>query len=427
MIDRRTVLKGMLGGALVTIGLPRLGRAQEGPFPRRFGVFFWGNGMIPQRWTPTGEGRDWQLSEQLEPLAALKDEISVVSGMRVAVPNIIPHFSGAGGILSGAPLIVNGDDHTFSLPSVDQVVAQKLGESTRFRSLEFGAEAAGGLSYSGPDGRNPPETDPRRLFDRVFGGGFRKPGETVEPDPTLRLRRSVLDAVLGDISRLKGRVGKDDKLRLDQHFEGIRALEKRLAKLEEDPPALAACDVPGEPLAEYPDIEGRPQIAEKNEMFCEIAAMAFACDQTRVFTNVLTYPVNNILFPGLPAGHHQLTHDEPLPQPYVHSVVLQCMEAFACQLEALRRVPEGDGTLLDHCVILGTSDVSLGQTHSFDEFPLVIAGGKGAVKQGIHYRSPSGENASKVMLSLIRAVGLDLPAWGAEEGRVSDGLGAIEV
>jgi hypothetical protein len=436
MIHRRTLLRGALGGAAVAIGLPPLelffdthGRALAADgLPRRFGLFFWGNGIIPSRWNPSGEGTDWALSEQLEPLANVKSEITVVSGMNVLTGNSIPHGSGPAGILSGAPLAVRtGDDFTFTKPTIDQVIAAELGKETRFRSIELGAAPNGGQSFNGPNNKNPPESSPHRLFERIFGGGFQAPGEMGMVDPKLRLRRSVLDAVANQATRLRARLGRNDQVRLDQHLGGIRELEQRIARLEENPPTLASCMRPAAPLAEYPDVEGRPQLSAINRALTDVAVMALACDQTRVFSNFFTYPVNNLLFTAAPAGHHQLTHDEPGDQPEVNAIVRQIIGELAYVIEALRAVPEGDGTLLDNCALLATSDTSFGRTHSLEDYPIIIAGtAGGALKKGLHYRSPSGENASKVLLTLIRAMGLRAAEFGTDGGRVDQGLGAIE-
>ena len=435
-LNRRTFLRGMLGGAAVSVGLPALNvflnangtaYASEGAFPVRFGLFFWGNGILPARWVPQLDGEDYALSDQLAPLESIKDVLTVVTGMEIKTPNVEPHRSGAAGILTGHPLLITETGDTAMAPSIDQVVAAELGSATRFRSLEYGAQARGGYSFNGPDNRNPPESNAYALFERIFGAGFREPGDMTEIDPTIALRRSVLDAVSEDVTRFSSRLGAEDQLRLDQHLTGIRDLELRLARLAEGPPDYESCRRADEPLADYPDIEGRPQLAEENRAMCDIVALALACDQTRVVSNFITEPLNNLLFEGTTAGHHQLTHDEPGDQPEVHSIVLQIMDEYRYMVEAFRAIPEGDGTLLDNSVLVGTSDVSSGRTHSFDEFPLLFAGNAcGRLRNGFHYRSGGGENTSKFMLSMIRAAGVFAAGWGGEDGYVEDGLGAVE-
>ena len=193
--------------------------------------------------------------------------------------------------------------------------------------------------------------------------------------------------------------------------------------MEENPANLESCSMPVEPPAE----ELVETLSQRNRLLVDLAVMAFSCDQTRVWSDFLTHPVHNFVFPGTDAGQHQLTHDELDPQPMVHDTVLQSMEEFRYMVEALNAVPEGEETLLDHCSILATSDVSLGRTHALDEFPIVTAGkGGGALKTGIHYRSETRESASHVMLSLIRSMGIVAPSFGGEEARVTEGLGALE-
>lgn len=438
-LTRRTLLKGLLGGSVVTVGLPALeiflnthgtAYADGTLLPRRFGLFFWGNGNIPERWVPAlaGEGDAWELSEQLAGLASIKDRLTVVTGMQAKVPNIVPHNSGAGAILSAAPLLIEGDSDTFSQPSIDQVIAAEIGGETRFRSLEFGVKSGGGRSFNGPHSQNPSEDNPYAMFERVFGAGFTAPGEDPIIDPTIGLRRSVLDAVLEDANRLKDRVGTADKARLDQHLDGIRDLERRLARLEEDPPDLASCARPTEPDVDYPDIEGRPQMSAMSRAHADVAAMALACDQTRIFSHWFHHPVGNVLFEGAPDGHHNLTHDEPGDQPWVHEITLMCLEEYRYLVEALRAVPEGDGTLLDNCVVMATSEISLGRTHSLDDMPLLLAGSAcGRLKTDVHYRSTTAESSTKVLLSILRAMGLNRADYGVDDALVSEGLSAIEV
>lgn len=438
-LNRRTLLKGLLGGAAVGVALPTLeiflnsngtAYADGSSFPRRFGLFFWGNGVIPENWIPAQTGDQWALSEQLEPLAPVKDQLTVVSGMRVQTGNSLAHMAGAAGILSGMPLSVsNGDNWTFSGPSIDQMLATRIGGFTRFRSLEIAAEeGASGHSWAGVDSRNPPEWSPIALYQRLFGGGFVEPGDEPIIDPKLGLRRSVLDLVMDDSKKLRAKVGAADKVRLDQHFSAIRDMENRLAILENNPPTLASCRKPDEPMEAYPPIDGRPQLAEINAVMSEMLAMALACDQTRVFSYWFSDSVSNVLYPGIDAGHHRLTHDEPGEQPKVNEIVKFIMTQFSTLLQKLQSVQEGDGTLLDNCAILGTTDCSFARQHSLEEYPILIAGGGcGSLKRNTHYRSVGNENASKVLMSLMRAAGAPVAELGAEGGLVSEGLTEIEL
>lgn len=436
-LNRRMMLRGLLGGAAVAIGLPALeiflnsnGTALAGgdPLPRRFGIFFWGNGILPDRWVPAGNGPSWELSPTLVPLADVKEHVTIVTGMKVYTGNSFPHLSGPAGIFAGAPY-VNGDSSTFSVPSIDQVIAQEIGGDTRFRSLEIGVQPDGySLSFNGPHSNNPPETSPKAFFNRVFGGDFVLPGTTAAPNPRLALRRSVLDAVAGDAKRLQQKLGAADKARLDQHLEGIGELESQLLKLEKNPPSLAACSVPPPPKDAYPPVDGRHPLSEISRAMVDILVMALACDQTRVFSDWFSSPVDNLLYPDATAGHHQLTHDEPGDQLQVHDILLYIMAEYAYLVSSLANVAEGDSTLLDHCAVLGTTDCSYGRAHSVEEYPILIAGSaNGNLQKGVHYRSASNENTSKLLLTLSRAMGLTLDSYGVAEGKVNSSLTAIEV
>lgn len=433
-LSRRTVLRGVLGGSAVMVGLPllevmlpRRARACDELFPRRFGLFFWGNGNLPEKWTPPTEGAGYALSEQLQGLLPVRDLVTVVTGLSVKLDNVYPHSSGAAGILSAVPLQEVGDGTTFGGPSIDQVIADLIGGDTVYRSLQTAATNAGGMSYNGPSSQNPPETSPFAFYERIFGATFRAPGEKGVVDPSLGLRRSVLDGVMEDLGALRGRVSTADQARLDQHFEGVRELEQRLARLEEDPPDLESCARPEAPLEDYPDVDGRPQASARSRAMAELLAMACACDQTRVFGHYFSDPVSDVLYDGATAGHHQLTHDEPDPQDEVNAITTFVVEEYAALVQAFAAIPEGDGTLLDNCAILGTSEVSLGRTHSVDEMPVLIAGTAcGALVPGIHYRSYSQENATKVLLTLIRAMDVPLAEFGEDAARVTDGLSGIE-
>lgn len=436
-LSRRTVLRGLFRGAVVSVALPPLeaffnsngtAYACGGVIPRRFGLFFWGNGNLPERWNPKTTGTEWEVTEQLAPLADLRSLVTVVTGMTVKVPHTEPHTSGQAGWLAGGQAAQVGDGWTMPGPTIDQLIAAEIGNDSLYRSIQTSATNFSGVSYNGPSSQNPAETSPWALYERLFGASFRKPGEEGVVDPTLALRQSVLDAVMDDVATLQGRVGAADQQRLEQHLEGIRELEQRLAQLQEDPPNLESCGRPTKPLADYPDQDGRPQIAARSRAMADMLAMAFACDLTRVFAHHIDGPVDDCLFPGASAGHHSLTHDESPPQDEVHAIVLQCIEEYAYLVRRFAEVPEADGTLLDNCALLCTSEVSEGRTHSLDEMPVLLAGNAcGTLRQGIHHRSYSQENASKVMLTLLRSMDIPAASYGSDEAYTDQSLSEIEV
>lgn len=439
-LDRRTLLRGLLGAAAVSIGLPPLeifmnpngdAYAGESGFPKRFGWWFFGNGVHADRWVPESTGSDWELSEQLAPLADVKEQLTVVSGLKVFTPNSVPHGTGPAGILTGRRLGVAGGEFSsssFGAPSLDQVIANEIGGDTLYRSLEVAVErTTASLAYSAPNQPIPPENSPHALFSRLFGSGFTAPGDSPILDPKLGLRRSVLDAVSDDAQALRKRLGHFDAVRVEQHFDNIRSLEKKLAKLEEDPPNLASCALPAEPLADYPDTSGVPQMSAVSRAMSDLVAMALACDQTRVFSVMFSKPVNGVLYPGASAGHHQLTHDELGEQPQVNAIIVQIVTELAYFIAALRAIPEGDGTLLDNSVVLGFSDCSFGKSHAIDDYPLLLAGSAcGALRQNMHYRAASAENASKLGFTILRAMDMSPTTFGGDEGLVTEGIDEIE-
>jgi hypothetical protein len=447
-LHRRTVLRGMASGAVTTLALPTLDAmlndhgtayAQDAmPLAKRFGVFFWGNGVRRAKFTPSSTGAGYELTEELAPLANVRDYVSVLTGMRIRSGNERGHHAGAVGILSASPMIPQDPGgapyaSTFSAPSIDQVVAEQLGASTRFRSLELGISrrivSGEGttlryLSHNGPDNANPPEYSPKAAFDRLFGTGFSAPGSQAMVDPKLRLRRSVLDAVRADANALRARVGVADRMRLDQHLESIRALENQILLIEEAPPPPNACMAPGDP-GDIPN----EQLIPITDAMANLLALSLACDQTRVFSIMYSGGVALTVYReiGITTEHHGLSHDEPGDQPQVHAITTFIMERFARVLQALMDTPEGAGNLLDNCAILASTDCSEGQPHSIDDYPILIAGRAGGalVHPGIHYRSTSGENTSNALLALLQAMDLDLTEYGNGGGHTTTALDAI--
>jgi hypothetical protein len=445
-LGRRAMLRGILGGATVSIVLPPLeamfdangtAHADGTPVPKRLGIFFWGNGVKRDLFFPQETGPGFTLPEELAPFAPVRDYLSVVSGMSIKTGNPIGHHAGAVGILSGAPLVPTPHP-MYSAPTIDQVVAKAVGFETRFPSIEVGISRRVGvgdgttltyLSHNGPDQPNPPEYDPARLFTRLFGGDFVAPEPGAPPvvDPTRPVKRSVLDVVSSDLVALQARVGASDRQRLAQHLDHVRSIESRLQGTVLPTP-VAMCQkpvAPGTPV----ESKGQEPLEERMRAMSDLLAMALACDQARAFSVLFTGGVGAAVFwqVGAKVSQHQLTHDEPGNQPLVHAAVVFTMQQLAYLASALAVIPEGPGNVLDHTAILATTDVSEGKDHTIDNFPiLVLGGGSGYLKHpGVHYRS-AGENASTVLLSLLRAAGLGLAEFGRDGGHVTSSCSAIE-
>lgn len=437
-LPRRSFLRGMLGGAAIGVGLPSLEAMYDGngvaladgtATPQRFGVWFFGNGIRRAQWTPVGTGANWEPREELAPLVrqpGLRPYITPITGYEIKSASH-PHHSGMAGIMTGQPYHQVGTTRdtivsTFAAPSIDQVVAERWAQrpETRglFRSLEVGVTRFRGtdegttfqhLSHNGPNNVNASEYSPRRLYRRLFGMSTDSQLDTA--------RQSVLDLVKTDLQNLRGRLSTGDQMRIDQHFESIRALELQLGGV------AAECSTPPEPLSDLPDVNGREQIVEKNQIMSDLVALALACDLTRVFS-ILFSPAGSgaVYWPvGARNGLHQIAHDEREPgvepQPTVHAATVFKMEQCAYFLDRLRSIPEGAGNLLDASGILVTSELSEGWTHTNDEFPIVLAGRAcGRLRSGVHIRSRRNDNTTDVLLTLLRAMGDERPGFGAQGG-----------
>ena len=434
-LSRRSVLRGLVGGAPVLIGLPllecmlsRRALAGEEAAPRRFGMYFWGNGNVPSFWAPEDTGAGWTPTNQLSSLADHTDVVSVISGLAVKLPNTEVHWAGAAGLLSAAPLLNTGEHlNTLDRPSIDQVIATAIGGQTAYRSLQTSATECAGVSFNGPYSMNQPESDPYTFYRRIFGGDFVLPGTPIDADPRNLLRRSALDGVMDQISALQRQVSLDDRIRLEQHLDGVRELEHRIALLDIERDPAPACELPDTPPADYPDDGARPQISARSRAMVDMLAMVATCDQTRVFLHHLTEPISEVLFPDASAGHHELTHNEPGDQPEVEAITVQIVAEYAYMVEKFRSIRELDGTLLDSFALMGCSEVSLGRIHAIDELPILLAGTcGGALTQGIHYRSESAETVTSLLITLMRAMEIEVEDYGWDEAWTNKSLVGIE-
>lgn len=445
-MKRRTLLRGLLGGGAVVIGLPLLeamldsngeALAEGAPLPLRFGVWFWGNGSQPGAWAPAALGPDWQATGLLAGLAAVKDSINVVSGGVLPVPGLHnPHVEGAVGILAGGnPLLhptFNGQSNdwdflTVPSPSVDQLAVDTLAGQSKFRTLALGVTpvhtsdagssnapgtAISYISHPAPYVFNPPIMDPSLLFAALFGGGL-MPGA----GPAAHARARVLDAVRDDAAALRTRLGKNDRTRLDLHLEGIHELQNRLTTEVMGGEACALPLDPGNPVSER----------ARARAMADLVAMAFACDLSRVVSLEFSSPASHVDYPdigitgqGLGTSFHEYEHQNGY-NPNVLLGLNYFVELFGEFVAALRALPEAGGNLLDRCCILGTSDVAGGWDHAFNDFPLLIAGkAGGALKYpGVH-ATLAGDNACRVPYTCLKAVGVPIPGFGSEQFATSN-------
>jgi hypothetical protein len=437
VLPRRTLLRGALGGAAVALGVPCLeamladhGEALAGgePLPRRLVTWVWGNGCRLEHWTPATEGPGYALTPELQPLAAVKDHFTVLTGFRNYVAGRRGHHDGMAGIFSCHPFIQldpMGAPYAskFGGPSIDQVVADKIGGASFIKSLQVGVTkrhlADQGptlqtLSHRGPDQPLMMERDPQKVYENLFMS-FTPPD-----DPTAGLRARALDAVLEDAQRLKKRVGAADRLRLDAHLESVNQLQNKILAL---PPS---CTLPENPDVEIWLPDGSEPLDEINEVMSHLVAMALSCDLTRVVSYMFTGPSGGQQFteltpdkfpdhPGEPdlshADHHNTSHvNLPYEQDYIHQSTVISMRNLAYFLETLLGTEEGTQTLLDSTCVLAASDVAEGWNHSELDFPLIVAGRAGGrLKEGVgHYRSPDEEPIHDVSLACEKSV-LDDP------------------
>ncbi len=454
-LNRRTLLRGAFGGVSIGIALPSLeamygtGRQAFGQTAsiRRLGLWFWGNGVKMPQWRPTTVGANWTPGITTAPLAVagIKEYVNIVTGVDVKSGNLRGHHSALGAVFSGAEILPQ--DHpnsnyrsTFSQASLDQQLAKELNPTTKFRSLELGISnkvvAAEGttlqyLSHSGPDSPNPPEYDAAKVFDRVFAGVATTPGVTPPvTDMTAALRKSVLDAVKMDITRLQARIGAGDKQRLDQHLTNIRSIEQRIGTTTTMPPP-ASCGTQVRPKA-VGDTRAAENITLRNQLMSDLLAVSLSCDLTRIFSVQFTGSVGYTVFSqadaAITSGHHDLTHNEAGDQPQCQKTDLFTMQQLAYLLTKLKSTPDSDGkTLLDNVAILASSDVADGKAHSNTDYPIVVAGGgSGYLKNpGVHYKGAK-ESTSNVLLTVMRAAGSKITSVGLDKGLSSTPCAAIQ-
>lgn len=441
-ITRRTALRG-LG---TTLALPWLeimaGRARAAETaspPLRMAFTYVPNGAHMPDWTPEDVGSDYTLPPILAPLSPYQGNLMVLSGL--AQDNAFAKGDGPGDharsmacFLTGVhPKKTDGADIRVGV-SVDQVAAQRVGRFTRFPSLELGIEAgrqAGGcdsgyscaysnnIAWRTPTTPVPKEINPRLVFERLTGDGGPAEGRAAR-DLRRRHRLSVLDFVRDDARALTARLGANDRLKLDEYMTSVREIEVRIAR----------ADSPGETddnddlLDGFPRPAGIPrEYAEHYKLMSDLLVLSFQADLTRVATFMFANEGSNRPYPflGVSEGHHELSHHgrDPKKQAKIAKINTFHIEMLAYLTGKLQAIPEGEGTLLDHVMLVHGSGIGDGNRHNHDDLPIVlIGGGNGTIAPGRHVQYPRGTPLNNLFLGMLDRMGASVPALGDSTGRL---------
>ncbi|MDE2595356.1 MAG: DUF1552 domain-containing protein [Sphingomonadales bacterium] len=441
-LSRRTALRGMLNGAGVVVGVPLLNAFLDGngealaatgaAVPVRFGTWFWGLGVNPNRWFPTKPGKDFDLPPELEPIRPFKDKINVFGNFNVPLdgaPNL-PHTSGGVAVRTGIALTA---DRGLPGQSFDVTIGDQIGTRSRFRSLDVSAigDARNSLSGRGGGNLNPSEGSAVALYQRIFGTGFQDPNSaSFTPDPVTMARRSVLSGVAEQRQALQAAVGAEDRQKLDQYYTSVRQLENQLDVQLTRPEPLQACAVPHGAPAELTASGEIETVMKNHKLMTDLLVMALACDQTRVFNMMFNNGASTLTRIGSTITHHQLTHEEVLDnrlgyQPNATYFLTRIMEAWTSFVAALDAVKEGSRTLLDNTVVFAHSETEFAKFHTIDNMPMMTAGsGGGRIATG-HYVDGIGTPVTRVGLTLQQALGVPVDRWGSKSMETSKPIAEI--
>jgi hypothetical protein len=399
--------------------------------PTRFGTFFWGCGLTKALYLPKSSGANYEDMPQLASLKPYKSKFNLLSGFRAYVddkPNI-QHWTGNAAITTG---IAPANDFQFDSQTIDQTIADTVSHGARFRSIDVSCCGNKRESYSSLGGSNinPPEISPLGLYTRLFGAGFQDPSKgDWKPNPEVMLQKSVLSVVADDRKLLLKGVGAEDRARLDQYFTSVRELEKTLEVELRRPEIVAKVDIPTAP-EELPMNKAVPNLRKVMPVLSQLLAIGLATDQTRIFNMAFSEPASTIYMPGDSRPFHQSTHEEPVDetigyQPVTSKFSTYSMEGFAALLAALDGVKEGNGTLLDHSLVLAYTDTSNAKLHAVDGIPMILAGSaSGRMKTGIHYAGAS-STVARVGLTVQQAMGLSVDRWGTDSNMTNKPISEI--
>jgi hypothetical protein len=412
------------------VTLPVSAAAAPDKIPNRMIFLYAPNGMVMQKWLPEGEGRDYTLSPTLQPLKDFKDDFNVITGLTAASADAKDdgagdHARAMAAYLTGSrPLKTAGTPPVRAGVSVDQVAAQNLAKTTRFPSLEIGTEPTAPpgildsgysglytstISWSSPETARPKMHLPQKIFDHLFRPNL---GEGAQQDRS----RSVVDFALAEAQRLGNRLSAADRQALDAYHSSIREMEKRLQQSASRPATLPQVNAD----------EALPTtFAEHVQMLCDLVVLAIQADSTRIITCVLANERTNRTYPeiGVADAHHVTSHHgnkanlvETLSKIDAHYAA-----QFAYFLGKLKAVKEGDGTLLDHCMVAYGAGIADGNRHTHWNLPTILAGkGGGTIATGRLIAYPRYTPICNLWLSMLYRMDVRAGSFGDSTGRLTE-------
>lgn len=432
-LPRRTFLRGLgttLALPLLDAMFPAMSAVAANPASkvRRLGWVYIPMGMNPARWTPQGEGRITELSASLAPLAPHLDHVTVLTNTelkRAYGPG--NHATGNAAFLSTAlAKKTEGSDYELAT-TCDQIAAQMIGKETAIPSLELGTDLIqqvgncdnghacvymNCLSWSSPTTPLPTEADPRLVFERLFGDGTREQRQAEH-----RTNGSILDAVTSEMAALQRRLGAGDRTKVNKYLDTVREVERRIQKAEQK-----SLD------SEMPDVH-RPLTApasweEHVKLMFDLQVLAMQADITRVITFQMAREVSTRTYPqiGVPEPHHPLSHhgNDPEKLEKLAKINGYHVSLFAYYLDKLKSTADGDGSLLDHSMVMLGSGLGNPQIHDHINLPIVVAGGAGGLKGGRHIKYAEPQALANVHLTMLNNVGVPLDSFGDSTGKVPE-------
>jgi Protein of unknown function (DUF1552) len=442
-VSRRTLLRG-LGAAVALPALdamiPALSFGKtvaQKISPSRMVFVYVPNGIDMRNWTPAADGQAFSLPKILQPVAPVQDDLLVLTGLMDKNGAALgdgpgDHARASASFLTGVhPKKTAGSDISVGI-SVDQLAAQKVGKATRLASLELGCEdghLAGNcdsgyscayvnsISWRTPTVPNPPEVNPREVFERLFGSD-ENAGDPKSRARNAQFQQSILDLVADDTRRLQGGLGSTDRRKLDEYFTAIREVERQVEMMEQQ----IADKTVALPSMAKPD--GIPiEFGDHARLMFDLLTIALQTDTTRISTFMLAREGSNRSYReiGVPEGHHGLSHhrNDPALMDKVAAINRYHMDQFAYFLSKLKKTSEGDGTLLDKTMVMYGSGISDGNRHNHDDLPVLLAGGSHAFRTGRHVRYAQGAPVTGLYLSMLDAMGVPTDHFGDSQGHLN--------